>query len=119
MARTRCVPSAFGPNRRSRSAASADESPSGPLPSRESTSPGGQAGGVGQIQLPERGVRGHDHGQQLRRPELTVARAIGHTQALRWLALANGRCVGLPGNHFTAMAAPQFETAVTDFLRPG
>ena len=39
-ARTRCTPSAFGPNRANRFAASADESPSRPLPMRESTSSG-------------------------------------------------------------------------------
>ena len=41
-ARTRWVPSAFGPNCRSRSATSPDESPSGPLPRRASTSSGGR-----------------------------------------------------------------------------
>ena len=42
-ARTRCVPSALGPNRRSRSAASADESPSVLLSRRDSTVSGSQA----------------------------------------------------------------------------
>ena len=41
-ARTRWVPSAFGPNCPSRRAASADDSPSGPLPSRANTSVGGR-----------------------------------------------------------------------------
>jgi pimeloyl-ACP methyl ester carboxylesterase len=31
-------------------------------------------------------------------------------------ALANGRYVMLPGNHFTAVTSPEFETAVTGFL---
>ncbi len=34
-------------------------------------------------------------------------------------ALADGRYIMLPGNHGTAIAAPQFEIAVNDFLEGG
>jgi pimeloyl-ACP methyl ester carboxylesterase len=42
----------------------------------------------------------------------------GHNDTAEALAraLADGRYVMLPGNHFTAMTAPEFETAVTGFL---
>jgi pimeloyl-ACP methyl ester carboxylesterase len=44
----------------------------------------------------------------------------GHNRTAEALAgaLANGRYIMLPGDHFTAISTPQFETAVTDFLGP-
>ena len=45
----------------------------------------------------------------------------GHNDTAEALAnaLGNGRYVMLPGNHGTAIATPQFETAITDFLNGG
>lgn len=45
----------------------------------------------------------------------------GHNDTAEALAraLACGRYVMLPGDHGTAIAAPQFESAVTDFLKAG
>ena len=42
----------------------------------------------------------------------------GHNDTAEALAsaLGNGRYIMLPGNHGTAIATPQFETAITDFL---
>jgi pimeloyl-ACP methyl ester carboxylesterase len=43
----------------------------------------------------------------------------GHNDTAEALAnaLGNGRYVMLPGNHGTAIGTPQFETAITDFLK--
>ena len=45
----------------------------------------------------------------------------GHNDTAEALAnaLGNGRYVMLPGNHGTAIATPQFEDAITDFLKGG
>jgi pimeloyl-ACP methyl ester carboxylesterase len=45
----------------------------------------------------------------------------GHNDTAEALAnaLGNGRYVMVPGNHGTAIAAPQFENAITDFLKGG
>lgn len=45
----------------------------------------------------------------------------GHNDTAEALAgaLANGRYVRLPGNHFTAVTGPEFETAVAQFLDGG
>jgi pimeloyl-ACP methyl ester carboxylesterase len=45
----------------------------------------------------------------------------GHNDTAEALAnaLGNGRYVMVPGNHGTAIAAPEFEAAVTDFLKGG
>jgi pimeloyl-ACP methyl ester carboxylesterase len=45
----------------------------------------------------------------------------GHNDTAEALAnaLGNGRYVMLPGNHGTALTTPEFEAAVTDFLRGG
>jgi len=45
----------------------------------------------------------------------------GHNDTAEALAsaLGNGRYIMLPGNHGTAIATPQFETAITDFLNGG
>ncbi|HEX3388093.1 MAG TPA: alpha/beta fold hydrolase [Streptosporangiaceae bacterium] len=45
----------------------------------------------------------------------------GHNDTAEALAsaLGNGRYVMVPGDHGTAIATPQFETAITDFLQRG
>jgi hypothetical protein len=45
----------------------------------------------------------------------------GHNDTAEALAgaLGNGRYLMLPGNHGTAIATPQFETAITGFLSSG
>ena len=45
----------------------------------------------------------------------------GHNDTAEALAnaLENGRYIMLPGNHGTAIATPQFETAITGFLNGG
>ena len=45
----------------------------------------------------------------------------GHNDTAEALAsaLGNGRYILLPGNHGTAIATPEFETAITSFLKSG
>jgi pimeloyl-ACP methyl ester carboxylesterase len=57
---------------------------------------------------------------RIRVPTLVLTGAEdGHNDTAEALAnaLGNGRYVMLPGNHVTAIGTPQFETAITDFLK--
>lgn len=45
----------------------------------------------------------------------------GHDNSAAALAsaLPNGRYIRLPGNHWSALTTPEFETAITEFLGSG